>query len=133
MQKKVLVCICILVIIIAVSITVLVIQHNSSNGDYNKIRVTISVFDKENSNIFNRTVDTDKEYLIDVLNDINELNLVTQDSEYGAYITSVMGIEQDSNYYWSYYIDDEYATVGVSSCKVEDGKTYNLKYEEIIY
>ena len=41
-----------------------------------------------------------------------------------------MNIEQGDNYYWSYYIDDQYATVGVSNCQIENGKTYNFKIEK---
>ena len=49
------------------------------------------------------------------------------------YITSIKGLEQTEDekglYYWSYYVDDEYATTGVSACNVEDGKKYTFNYE----
>ena len=133
-RNKLLASIGVLIIVIAIVTSVVVINNNNKAGtEDNKTTITISVFDKENSNIFNEAIDTDKEILIDVLKDINELEVVTEDSQYGAYITSIKGIEQGNNYYWSYYINDEYATVGVSSCKIEEGKTYNFKIEEMNY
>ena len=104
----------------------------SYKKDYqkSKIEITISVFDKENFNIYNKNVETEKTYLIDVLKDLEDLNIITEKTEYGEYITSIMNIEQGDNYYWSYYIDDQYATAGVSNCQIENGKTYNFKIEK---
>lgn len=123
------------IIAIIIITTVVIINNNGNNSNKanNRINVTIGVYDKENLNIFTKEINTDKEYLIDVLKDINELKLVTEDSQYGEYITSVMEIKQDDKYYWSYYINEDYATVGASSCKVEEGKNYKLKLEEIKY
>lgn len=134
-KKRMIGIIGIFIIAIVIIMTVVVINSNSNNSNKtnDKINVTIGVYDKENINIFTKQINTDKEYLIDVLKDINELKLVTEDSQYGEYITSVMEINQDEKYYWSYYINEDYATVGVSSCKVEEGKNYRLKLEEIKY
>lgn len=95
--------------------------------------VTVEVYDKEGNNIYDKTLKTDKKYLIEVLNDEKELEVKTEESEYGAFITSIKGIEQGDNYYWSYYIGEEYAQVGVSSCEVEENKTYNFKIEKFEY
>lgn len=56
-----------------------------------------------------------------------------EDSEYGKYITSILGIEQGDNYYWSYYINNEYANVGVSNCEIEQDKIYTFKIEKFEY
>lgn len=44
-----------------------------------------------------------------------------------------MGINQKNTdkgmYYWSYYINDEYAQAGISSIKVKNVDTYNFIYE----
>lgn len=124
----------VVVITIAIVATIGIIRNNTNSNIANtKVNVTINVFDKENSNIYNKSIETNKEYLLEILNDTEELNVVTEDSQYGAYITSIMGIEQGDNYYWSYYIDSEYASVGVSNCEVEDGKTYDFKIEKFEY
>ena len=126
---------CILGGFIAIVIIVLAINNNSNNTDIanSKVNITICVFDKENSSIYNKSIETDKKYLLEALNDIEELNVIVEDSQYGAYIISIRGIEQGDNYYWSYYIDGEYASVGVSNCEVEEGKTYDFKIEKFQY
>lgn len=124
----------VITITIAIVATIGIIGNKTNSNIANtKVNVTINVFDKENSNIYNKSIETNKEYLLEILNDTEELNVVTEDSQYGAYITSIMGIEQGDNYYWSYYIDGEYASVGVSNCEVEDGKTYDFKIEKFEY
>lgn len=126
MKKKIGIGIILLVIGIAV-----IKSNNNVNykGATNIIKITLNVYDKDNKNIYNKEIRTDEEYLIDVLKDTEELNVITEDSKYGEYITSIMGIEEVNNYYWVYYIGEEYATVGVSNCKLEEEKTYNFKIE----
>ncbi|MDR0984241.1 MAG: DUF4430 domain-containing protein [Ruminococcus sp.] len=62
------------------------------------------------------------------------VNLIAGDkSEYGLMVKTVNGVEADydkDGAYWAFYINGEYATVGVDSAKVEDGKTYSFKYEK---
>lgn len=130
MKKKILIVSIILIIIVIVAIGGIVVNNYVRDHQKSKLDITISVFDKENINIYNKDIETEKIYLIDVLKDLKDLNMITEETEYGEYITSIMNIEQGDNYYWSYYIDDQYATVGVSNCKIENGKTYNFKIEK---
>lgn len=134
MNKKVLmISLIVLVIILSVVVVILSLDNENINNIEKKIQITMSVFDKENNNIYEKEIKTSKKYLIEVLEDIGELKVITEASDYGEYITSIMDIEQGDNYYWSYYIDDEYATVGASSCEIEDGKTYSFKIEKMEY
>lgn len=135
MKKKIgLICILAIIVIILIMTIVIINKRNFGQKDLEtKNQITISVFDKENTNIYKKDIETDKTYLIDVLKDIQELKVITEDSEYGEFIISIMEIEQGDNFYWTYYIDDEYATTGVSNCKVQQEKTYNFKIESINY
>lgn len=135
MNKKIIALICLvgLVIISSVVVVILSLDNENINNIEKKIQITMSVFDKENNNIYKEEIKTNEKYLIEVLKDMEELKVITEDSDYGEYITSIMDIEQGDNYYWSYYIDDEYATVGASSCEIEDGKTYSFKIEKMEY
>lgn len=119
-------------IILVIGVVVAVINNSNKNvNNENKKTITISVFNKENENIYKERVNTDKQYLIEVLEENKDLDVKAEDSQYGKYITSIKGIEQGDNYYWSYYIDGQYAEVGVSSCEIENGKTYDFKIESM--
>lgn len=128
MKKKIVIISIIAIIVVAI---VGIIVGNLNNNHQNEEKeITISIFNKENENIYNKRIKTEKTYLIDVLKGLEEINIITEQSEYGDYIISIMNIEQGDNFYWLYYIDDEYATIGVSNCKVENGKTYSFKIEK---
>ena len=76
------------------------------------------------------TVRTDKETVGDAL---LELGIVSgEDSQYGLMMYTVNGeyhrYEEDQ-YYWAFYIGEEYAMTGVSSTAIEAGVTYRLVAE----
>ena len=99
----------------------------------NLAKVKIIIVDDNKKELYNQGIETNKKYLIDVLKDKEEVKLKYENSDYGAYITSLMGIDQKTDnkkmYYWSYYIDEEYAEVGVSNCEIKEGSTYKFVYE----
>lgn len=96
-------------------------------------KVKIIIIDENQKELYNKEIETDKKYLIDVLKDNEDMKLKYEDSGYGAYITSLVGIDQKTEkkgmYYWGYYIDNEYAQNGVSSCEIKNGSTYKFVYE----
>lgn len=106
-------------------------KEEKESQSLNKIKIVIVDDNKEE--LYNKEVETDKKLLIDVLKENENFKLKYEESEYGAYITSLYGIEQKNEgngmYYWSYYIDDNYAEVGVSSCEIKNGSTYIFVYE----
>ena len=56
-----------------------------------------------------------------------------EEGQYGLYIKTVLGetheYETDGSY-WSFYVDGEYATAGVSDTDLTDGAKYQLKAEK---
>ena len=54
-------------------------------------------------------------------------------TEYGLYVTSVVGIEliwsEENPVYWAFYVNDEYAQTGVDSTPVEADAVYMFKAE----
>lgn len=63
-----------------------------------------------------------------------ELNLIAgEEGEYGLYVKTVNGVTADYDVdqtYWAFYVDGEYASTGVDSTFVEEGKTYSFKVEK---
>ena len=56
--------------------------------------ISIMIIDGNNEELFNQNINTNKEKLLDVLEDIN-VDLKYKDDKYGAYITSLMGLSYD--------------------------------------
>ena len=117
-----------------VFLAMLMLLISCSNTVASNINIVIN--DYEKNEIFNQEIKTEKTKLIDVLEEL-DIDLECEDGQYGAYITSIKGLEQKEDdkgvYYWSYYVDDTYATTGVSACNIEDGKKYTFNYEYYEY
>lgn len=131
--NKILIGVVSVVAIILVTCGVIFINNKNPEENVTGKNITIGVYDKEGNSVYNKSLNTDKQYLIEVLEENKDLEIKAEDSQYGKYITSIKGIEQGDNYYWSYYIDGEYAEVGVSSCEIENDKTYDFKIEKFEY
>ena len=111
-------------------LAMLMLLISCSNTVESNINIVIN--DYEKNVLFDEEIKTEKTKLIDVLEEL-DIDLEYEDGQYGAYITSIKGVDQkeDDNgvYYWCYYVDDTYATTGVSACYIEDGKKYTFNYE----
>ena len=134
MKKKISILVSVVLVIAMVIVTIIVNKNSNNRGELtgNEKTVTITVSNKENQEVFNENLETNSNYLLEILEETEDLNVVTESGPYGAYITSINGIVQGDNFYWTYYIDNEYATTGVSTCEVEEGKTYSFKIEEYV-
>lgn len=75
-------------------------------------------------------IHTDKETVGEAL---LELGLLEGDKgQYGLYVTTVNGITADYNVdgvYWAFYINGEYASVGVDAAKITEGESYAFRVE----
>lgn len=104
-------------------------QNYESNS--NMLDITINIYDKQKLKIYSNDLETNKEYLSDVLDDLaDDIQLKKEIGDYGTYIVSLMGIDQGDGYYWIYYIGDKYASIGVSEYEIKDGEIYNFYIEK---
>lgn len=92
--------------------------------------IKIVVYDKNNKVVYDEEKTTSKKYLLDALKTFDDLKLETETGDYGEYIISINGKKQENNYYWNYYINGEYAPVGVSSYKIKEKDVYTFKLEK---
>lgn len=79
---------------------------------------------------------TDAEYLLEAIREMEGLELQGEDGEYGFYITTVNGITADYSIdqsYWAIYVNGEYGSYGIESQPIEDGGEYALVYERSSY
>ena len=96
----------------------------------NNYEFVISIYGKNSDLLFNQELVTDNNNLLTVLENLNEINLVTETGQYGAFITSLMGQNQEDNYYWVYYINDNYATVGVENYSINNQDQIEFRLEK---
>lgn len=87
------------------------------------------VIDKEgNETVFE--VHTDKKTVGEAL--LAYELIAGEDSAYGLYVKTVIGITADYNVdgtYWAFYINGEYAMTGVDSTEIEYGAVYTFRVE----
>ena len=89
--------------------------------------VVVKVKVEEQSVTF--TVNTDKETVGEAL--LEHKLISGEQGDYGLYIKSVNGITADYDVdksYWAFYVNDEYATSGVDTTKIDENVTYSLQY-----
>ena len=130
MQKKNNKGIIALIIVLVLAAAALVIwQTNKRETQQGGKEITINV-DHLNGDDTTFTIHTDAEYLRAALEG-NGL-IAGDESEFGMYVKSVNGMSADyeaDGYYWSLYVDGEYATTGVDTTPVTDGGSYSLVRE----
>ena len=112
-------------------VTIVGCSNNKTNVD-DKLDsdIKIVVYDKDNTVVYNEEKTTSKKYLLDALKTFDDLKLETETGDYGEYIISINGKKQEDNHYWNYYINDEYASVGVSSYEIKENDIYTFKLEK---
>ena len=96
----------------------------------NQLDYQVVVYDRDSNVLYDKKLSTEHEILIDALKEQQDLQVVTVDSQYGEYIISIKGNEQGDNYYWNYYVNGEYAQVGVSSQKINNDDIYTFRLEK---
>ncbi len=97
--------------------------------------ITLKINYADNS--YEYVLTTDETTVLGVLeqyNDIYDLKLVTKDSEYGAFITSLKGVLQDETkgYYYTYTLNGGYAS-SISTQTISDGDVLEFKYSYTEY
>lgn len=110
---------------------IFIINKNNDTDDKNDLKnIQIIVYDESEKVIYDEKKETEKSILLDVLKSLEDLYIETETGDYGEYIISINDKKQENNYYWNYYINEEYAPVGVSSYKIKDDDVYTFKLEK---
>ncbi|MCL2383691.1 MAG: DUF4430 domain-containing protein [Oscillospiraceae bacterium] len=64
-----------------------------------------------------------------ILNEIDGLEIESESTPYGAFISAINGEEQGDNYFWLYYVNGDFATVGVENYTVQDNDRIEFRLE----
>lgn len=127
--KKALSFILCIVLIAAMALCMTGCNDNNENPNSGEKAFTFTVVDKEGKET-TFDISSDKQTVGEALMD--EGLIAGEEGEYGLYVKTVNGITLDyekDGYYWSFYIDGEYAMTGVDQTDITDGSTYAFKAE----
>jgi len=94
-----------------------------------KKAVEVIVYDKEKEIVYEKKLETEKSKLSDIIKNIDGLNIESENGQYGEFIVAINNVRQEDGYYWVYYVNDEYATVGVESYSVKNNDKVEFKLE----
>ena len=77
------------------------------------------------------TVQTDAEFLRQVMDEAEGLTYGGAESEYGLMVDTVNGVRADytlDGAYWSFYVNGEYCNYGIDTQPVADGDVFSIEY-----
>ena len=95
-----------------------------------QVKFTFVVVDTEGKET-SFEISTDKTTVGEAL--LDQGLIAGEDSEYGLYVKTVNGITLDydtDGKYWAFYVNGEYAMIGVDATEITDGTTYSFKAEK---
>lgn len=132
MKQRIILIISVVLIVLSIIIGIIYFKNNEnySKKENTSKNIQITVYDKSEKLIYDEKIDTEKSILLDVLKSLEDLDMETKTGDYGEYIISINDKKQENNYYWNYYINGEYAPVGVSSYKIKENDVYTFKLEK---
>ena len=92
--------------------------------------IDVLIYDTKEELVFEKNIEAKEDNLLKILKNDKELNILSETSQYGEFITSIRNITHPNNYFWNYYINDEYANVGVDSYTVKDKDKIEFRLEK---
>ncbi|MCI8292907.1 MAG: DUF4430 domain-containing protein [Hespellia sp.] len=116
------------ILVIAAIVMYMVFKQKTSQGSK---AITVSVVYDDGSQD-DYKIRTDAEYLRDVTDEIEELEIDGHYDGTSFYIDAVNGVTADydaDGAYWAIYVDGEYGNYGFEKQPVADGAAYEIRYE----
>lgn len=92
--------------------------------------ITVDVVDNEGATK-TYSSNTDAENLRQALEELDGFTMTGEESEYGLMVETVNGVKavyEEDKAYWSFYVNDEYCTVGTDTQPVNDGDRFKIEY-----
>ena len=116
-----------IVVLLFVAITL----TGCSNAETADLRnFEIEIYDKAGKLVFEKKVETEETKLLDAMKEIKELKVETEKTQFGDMINSLFGHKAEGNYYWNYYINGEYASVGAADYNIKNNDKIKFQLEK---
>lgn len=128
-KNKIITAVIILVILAAVTLVLYMFYGQKPSPGSKSITLSIVYMDGSRDDYELRT---DKEYLLDAANEIDELSIVGHADGSYFYMDTINGVSADytaDGAYWAIYVDGTYGTYGIKDQTITDGVSYEIRYE----
>ena len=126
MNKKTWIVVAALVLVAALLVGVYFLTRPGTSTDNKAFTLEIVHGDGSTKTL---TMESEEEYLGTYL---QAEGIISGDmGQYGLYIKVVDGekaVYEEDNAYWGFYVDGEYASLGIDQTPIEAGKAYKLEY-----
>ena len=126
MNKKTWIIIAALVVLVAALVTVYFVTRPETTDETKQF--TLEIVHSDGS-LITKPMESNSRYLGELLQ--WKRIIKGEEGQYGLYIQEVDGekaVFEEDNAYWAFYVDGEYAMLGIDQTPIEDGKVYRLAY-----
>ena len=128
-KKKIVTAVIALVILISVALVLYMLYGPKPSSGSKSITLSIVYLDGSRDDYALRT---DEEYLLDAANEIEDLTIEGHKDGSYFYVDSINGVSADytaDGAYWAIYVDGAYGNYGIADQPIEDGISYEIRYE----
>lgn len=128
MNKKIIAGLVALVAVIAVMVIGYNVMKPGTSKGAKYVRIIV-VSEDQSEKVYE--VNTDAEYLQQVMDEADGLTYNGEDGDYGMMIDTVNDEKasfDESGAYWSFYVNDEYCNYGISEQPAMDGDVFKIVY-----
>ena len=126
-KKSMLIAVITLVAAVAVLVTVYLVARPQAEEGSKTFTLTVTHSDGTRKN-FSYT--TDAEFLGDFLVAEGVVEIGDVDDGMFAYADGEKAVYEESGCYWGFYVNGGYATEGLFTTPIEDGASYELRFED---
>lgn len=126
-SKKILAVALVAVLVAALAFVYVAYSEKAVEGEKN---ITIEVVMSDSTSSLYE-VNTDAEYLIEAMEDADDLTFEGEEGIYGLSVSTINGVRADytlDGAYWGFFVNGEYCNYGVSQQPVEDGDAFSIVY-----
>ena len=126
-SKKILAVALVAVLVAALAFVYVAYSEKPVEGEKN---ITIEVVMSDSTSSLYE-VNTDAEYLIEAMEDADDLTFEGEEGIYGLSVSTINGVRADytlDGAYWGFFVNGEYCNYGVSQQPVEDGDAFSIVY-----
>lgn len=128
-KNKIIAAVIILVILMCAAVVLYAFYAQKPSAGSKSITLSIVYMDGSRDEY---ELQTDEEYLLDAANEIDGLTIEGHMDGSYFYVETINGVSADYNAdgaYWAIYVDGDYGNYGIKDQTIEDGVSYEIRYE----